>query len=41
MIVTMTPNPAEDLSWHVDRLLPGVTLRVPAGALLGAMIASG
>ena len=32
MIVTVTPNPAEDLTWHVDRLLPGETHRVPAGA---------
>ena len=32
MIVTVTPNPAEDLTWHVDRLLPGETHRVATGA---------
>ena len=32
MIVTVTPNPAEDLTWHVDRLSPGETHRVAAGA---------
>lgn len=31
MIVTVTPNPAEDLTWHVDRLAPGETHRVAAG----------
>ena len=32
MILTVTPNPAIDLTWHVDRLTPGATHRVPAGA---------
>ena len=32
MIVTVTPNPALDLTWHVDRLSPGATHRVPTGA---------
>ncbi|MCD2441765.1 hexose kinase [Agromyces sp. SYSU K20354] len=32
MILTVTPNPAEDLTWHVDRLRPGDTHRVDAGA---------
>ncbi|WP_022894133.1 1-phosphofructokinase family hexose kinase [Agromyces subbeticus] len=32
MILTVTPNPALDLTWHVDRLLPGETHRVDAGA---------
>ncbi|MFF2370945.1 1-phosphofructokinase family hexose kinase [Agromyces sp. NPDC058110] len=32
MIVTVTPNPALDLTWHVDGLRPGETHRVPAGA---------
>lgn len=32
MILTVTPNPALDLTWHVDRLTPGATHRVPAGA---------
>ncbi|GAA1765729.1 1-phosphofructokinase family hexose kinase [Agromyces humatus] len=32
MILTVTPNPAEDLTWHVDRLRPGETHRVGAGA---------
>lgn len=31
MIVTVTPNPALDLTWHVDGLVPGETHRVPAG----------
>ncbi|UOQ88362.1 PfkB family carbohydrate kinase [Agromyces endophyticus] len=31
MILTVTPNPAEDLTWHVDALRPGETHRVPAG----------
>ncbi|GAA1946297.1 1-phosphofructokinase family hexose kinase [Agromyces allii] len=32
MILTVTPNPALDLTWHVERLVPGETHRVPAGA---------
>ena len=32
MILTVTPNPAIDLTWHVDRLTPGATHRVPTGA---------
>ncbi len=32
MILAVTPNPALDLTWHVGRLLPGATHRVPAGA---------
>ncbi|MEF3403411.1 1-phosphofructokinase family hexose kinase [Agromyces sp. CCNWLW203] len=32
MILTVTPNPALDLTWHVDRLQPGETHRVDAGA---------
>ena len=32
MILTVTPNPAIDLTWHVDRLTPGATHRVPSGA---------
>lgn len=32
MILTVTPNPALDLTWHVDRLRPGETHRVDAGA---------
>ncbi|MBT2518637.1 hexose kinase [Streptomyces sp. ISL-90] len=32
MILTVTPNPALDLTWHVDRLTPGATHRVPAAA---------
>ncbi|ANJ26334.1 1-phosphofructokinase family hexose kinase [Agromyces aureus] len=32
MIVTVTPNPALDLTWRVDRLVPGETHRVPTGA---------
>lgn len=31
MILTVTPNPAEDLTWHLAELRPGETLRVPAG----------
>lgn len=31
MILTVTANPAEDLTWHVDALRPGETHRVPAG----------
>ncbi len=32
MILTVTPNPAVDLTWHVDALQPGATHRVPTGA---------
>ena len=32
MILTVTPNPALDLTWHVDRLIVGTTHRVDAGA---------
>ncbi len=32
MIVTVTPNPALDLTWHVDRLQPGETHRIDPGA---------
>ena len=32
MILTLTPNPALDLTWHVDGLKPGETHRVPTGA---------
>jgi 1-phosphofructokinase family hexose kinase len=32
VILTVTPNPALDLTWHVDRLVPGATHRVAAGA---------
>lgn len=32
MILTVTPNPALDLTWHVDRLTPGETHRADAGA---------
>ena len=32
MILTVTPNPAIDLTWHVDRLVPGATHRVPTAA---------
>ena len=32
MILTVTPNPAVDLTWHVDALEPGATHRVPTGA---------
>ncbi|WP_052460623.1 1-phosphofructokinase family hexose kinase [Microbacterium gorillae] len=31
MILTVTPNPALDLTWHVDALHPGSTHRVPTG----------
>ncbi|WP_169580627.1 MULTISPECIES: PfkB family carbohydrate kinase [Microbacterium] len=31
MILTVTPNPALDLTWHVTRLVPGATHRVPEG----------
>lgn len=31
MIITVTPNPALDLTWNVQRLEPGHTHRVPAG----------
>ncbi|WP_091228724.1 1-phosphofructokinase family hexose kinase [Microbacterium sp. 3J1] len=33
MIITVTPNPALDLTWHVDRLTPGGTHRADAGAV--------
>lgn len=29
MILTLTPNPAVDITWHVDHLTPGGTHRVP------------
>lgn len=32
MILTVTPNPALDLTWHVDRLVEGGTHRAEAGA---------
>ncbi|CAH0210349.1 Tagatose-6-phosphate kinase [Microbacterium oxydans] len=32
MILTVTPNPALDLTWHVDRLTVGGTHRADAGA---------
>lgn len=32
MILTVTPNPALDLTWHLDRLTPGETHRADAGA---------
>ncbi|KNY04649.1 1-phosphofructokinase family hexose kinase [Microbacterium sp. GCS4] len=32
MILTVTPNPALDLTWRVDRLTPGATHRADAGA---------
>ena len=32
MILTVTPNPALDLTWHVDRLTVGETHRADAGA---------
>lgn len=32
MILTVTPNPALDLTWHVDGLTPGATHRVHAGS---------
>lgn len=31
MILTVTPNPAEDLTWHLVELRPGETHRVPTG----------
>ncbi|MGN8552151.1 UNVERIFIED_CONTAM: PfkB family carbohydrate kinase [Microbacterium sp. SLM126] len=31
MILTVTPNPAIDITWHVDRLTPGATHRAPRG----------
>lgn len=31
MILTVTPNPALDLTWRVDRIEPGATHRVPRG----------
>jgi len=31
MIVTLTPNPALDLTWHVDRIVPGGTHRADTG----------
>ena len=31
MILTVTPSPALDMTWHVDALTPGATLRGPAG----------
>ncbi|ALX66090.1 1-phosphofructokinase family hexose kinase [Microbacterium sp. XT11] len=33
MILTVTPNPALDLTWHVDRLVVGATHRADAGAV--------
>jgi 1-phosphofructokinase family hexose kinase len=32
VILTVTPNPALDLTWHVDELTPGATHRVAAAA---------
>ena len=32
MILTVTPNPALDLTWRVARLTPGATHRVPTGS---------
>jgi 1-phosphofructokinase family hexose kinase len=32
VILTVTPNPALDLTWHVDTITPGATHRAPAGA---------
>lgn len=32
MILTVTPNPALDLTWHTERLTPGETHRVATGA---------
>ncbi|MDQ4215138.1 1-phosphofructokinase family hexose kinase [Microbacterium capsulatum] len=32
MIVTVTPNPALDLTWHVERIVPGGTHRADMGA---------
>lgn len=31
MIITVTPNPALDLTWHVRALAPGETHRIPPG----------
>jgi 1-phosphofructokinase family hexose kinase len=31
VILTVTPNPALDMTWHVDALTPGATHRAPAG----------
>lgn len=31
MIVTVTPNPALDLTWHVERIVPGGTHRAATG----------
>ncbi|MFC4138389.1 MULTISPECIES: 1-phosphofructokinase family hexose kinase [unclassified Microbacterium] len=33
MIVTVTPNPALDLTWHVEKIVPGGTHRADAGAV--------
>jgi len=33
MILTVTPNPALDLTWHVDTLTPGETHRAPTGTV--------
>jgi hypothetical protein len=35
MILTVTPNPAVDLTWHVEALDPGATHRVATGASRG------
>jgi 1-phosphofructokinase family hexose kinase len=32
VILTVTPSPALDMTWHVDALTPGATHRGPAGA---------
>jgi 1-phosphofructokinase family hexose kinase len=32
VILTVTPSPALDLTWHVDALTPGATHRAPLGA---------
>ena len=32
MILTVTPSPALDMTWHVDSLTPGATHRGPTGA---------
>jgi 1-phosphofructokinase family hexose kinase len=32
VILTVTPSPALDMTWHVDALTPGATHRVPTGA---------
>jgi hypothetical protein len=32
MILTVTPNPALDMTWHVDALTPGATHRAPTGS---------